>query len=65
MGNLGNLVSLTDHCDLFIVCKVNITNHLTNETHVGPITCAKEAKVYLDQMALCHRESFVNIAISS
>ena len=62
---MGTLVSLTDHCDLFIVCKVNITNHLTNETHVGPITCAKEAKVYLDQMALCHRESFVNIAISS
>ena len=34
--HLGNLVSLTDHCDLFFVCKVDITSHLINETLFGP-----------------------------
>ena len=34
--HLGNLVSLTDHCDLFFVCEVYITSHLINETSCGP-----------------------------
>ena len=33
---MGNLVSLTDHCDLFFVCKVDITSHLISETPCGP-----------------------------
>ena len=34
--HLGNLVSLTDHCDLFFVCEVDIRSHLINETPCGP-----------------------------
>ena len=34
--HLGNLVSLTDHCDLFFVCQVDITSRLINETPSGP-----------------------------
>ena len=34
--HLGNLVSLTDHCDLFFVCEVDIKSHLINETPCGP-----------------------------
>ena len=34
--HLGNLAILTDHCDLFFVCEVNITSHLINETPCGP-----------------------------
>ena len=34
--HLGNLVSLTDHCDLFFVCEVDIMSHLINETPCGP-----------------------------
>ena len=33
---LGNLVSLTGHCDLFFVCEVDITSHLISETPRGP-----------------------------
>ena len=33
--HLGNLVSLTDHCD-FIFCKVDITSRLINKTPCGP-----------------------------
>ena len=34
--HLGNLVSLTDHCDLLFVCEVDISSHLINETPCGP-----------------------------
>ena len=34
--HLGNLISLTDHCDLFFVCEVDIRSHLINETSCGP-----------------------------
>ena len=33
--HLGNLVSLTDHFDLFFVCDVDIMSHLINETPYG------------------------------
>ena len=33
---MGNLVSLTDHFDLFFVCEVNIMSHLINEIPYGP-----------------------------
>ena len=33
---LGNLVSLTDHCDLVLICEVDITSHLISETLFGP-----------------------------
>ena len=32
---MGNLVSLTDHFDLFFVCEVDIMSHLINETPYG------------------------------
>ena len=35
-SHLGNLVSLTDHCDLLFVCEVDISSHLINETPCGP-----------------------------
>ena len=34
--HLGNLVSLTDHCDLFFVYKVDLMSHLINEPRCGP-----------------------------
>ena len=34
--HLGSLVSLTDHSDLFFVCEVDITGHVSNETPCGP-----------------------------
>ena len=34
--HLGNWVGLTDCCDLFFVCEVDITSHLINETPCGP-----------------------------
>ena len=33
---LGNLASLTDHCDLFFVYKVDLMSHLINEPPCGP-----------------------------
>ena len=33
--HLGNLVSFTDHCDLFFVWEVNIMSHLINEILCG------------------------------
>ena len=38
--HLGNLVSLTDHCDLFFVCEVNIMSILSMRNHVGPVRCS-------------------------
>ena len=34
--HLGNLVSLTEHCDLLFVCEVDIKSHIINETPRGP-----------------------------
>ena len=34
-SHLGNLVSLTDHCDLFFVWEVYVRSHLINETPCG------------------------------
>ena len=35
--HLDNLVSLTDHCDLFFVCEVDIWAILSMRLHVGPV----------------------------
>ena len=45
-----NLVSPTDHYDLFFVCEVDITSHLINEIPAGPYHYQFWIQVYINDI---------------